>query len=126
MFANIFYNFIDNTFQQKESNQSTVESFSNISHMILHCLEVILSHNVEVNYISARFNLIADFLSHHPKGEPSFPDIPKFFNTKTPTTEVNVIFNGEIIDTQLVSMAEEAMEDNGYQQLIGVLLDGGM
>ena len=37
------------------------------------CLEVLLLHNIQVNYISAKFNQIADFLSRHLKEEHQFP-----------------------------------------------------
>ena len=106
-----------NSIQEVDIN--TIES-----NRTFRALERILSHNVQVSYIPAHHNKVADFLSRTAVGEPSMPEVSKFITPTPPTATLNLIYDNKVFDLQLDEIAKAGSQDAGYHSLVNSVREG--
>ena len=106
-----------NSIQEVDIN--TIES-----NRTFRALERILSHNVQVSYIPAHHNKVADFLSRTAVGEPSMPEVSKFITPTPPTATLNLIYDNKVLDLQLDEIAKAGSQEAGYHSLVNSVREG--
>ena len=89
---------------------------------ILRFLEDLLFTDFTVSYVRGTDNCIADYLSRLLNSDCEAPDYPRLLRTFRADQElVRIIYEPDIVDFELLSLANEAKDDPEYVKLVSAL-----